>query len=383
MKERVEKLSYTTIPLGPEKKLPLAVRAMATDPNVAGLIKDLGSTGATISFKTLRRIPEETRRVVHGATNSDRIIERALVDESVGRESPINKVKVVIQNAFVFSATAGKEKPLISKQRVLLDQLNSHPVVEKRREQYVRTRLKYDRPQEVTKRFKIAGGVIGVSTVVTEISEVFFGHIGKIVGLLLAQSTDDAMNAYIVPATEKGGKKKLPQIISENKSLIPILIAAAVADYTIIPQLLESPSVSARVIGGVLFSAAAVGGSVGTNVLHFHRTNKEIKKTEQDISRGERWKKAWSDHLSDPFRKRIWYGASASLVASMGAAAGNILIGKEYSGLLQMGIGMMESMPAFAGLLLENPVTTLKRNVKDLLTITSSKKPAQIFFEKK
>lgn len=376
--ERKQNPAYSTITLKREH-IPLHVRALATDQKVKDNLVALHMSGAQVNLQQLRRTTEEVRELVHGAANPSNIIQQALHPSLENDGWETDPIRKITSTALIFSAHNEEGKPLTERQQVLLTQLNEHPLVRAQREKQIWKRFTYDRPKKVKKRFTLSGGIASATSGIAQLAEQSGDPLLKTTGFILTQVIDDAVNIAVIPATERGGEKKLRQILKESKSLTPILPAVIGLDYYFIPQMLESSSLSVRMAGGLLFSMGAIAGSLGANILHLRRTGREIKKTIAKTTALQRFKKSWEDHISDPFRRKIWWGAGASLITASGTAALHLLAGKEYSAFLQTVIGMMESLPAFAGLFLDKPIASLKEYVQDSIKVVKAKEPINIF----
>jgi hypothetical protein len=357
-----------------QKRLPRDVRALTvTTPEIGDYIKTLQQSGVPVARRILVKTAPYVRTIVHSGDNAKQVIENALASGNTEKDD-LAPVKEAISQAYIF--TPDTSKPLTEEAQATLAALNDHHDVQERRIKLAKRRLANDRPQKVIRRFQKSGGIIGVTAILADIAEKFGGHgILRTAGLVLAQATDDTVNTIVIPATEKGGTKRVKQIVKDNVMLLPVIAAAGVADFYAIPPLLESSSVVVRLAGGFSYAFFAVVGSLSANVAHLIRTQKEKKEAGQGTTVMQQLKHAWKDHISDPFRKNIWYGGGITFASSMAAAGFKILIDKDYSGLLQTVLGI-ESLPAFAGLLFFDRFASLKERISDYITIAKGKRDA-------
>jgi len=259
-------------------QFPLDVRAMIVKaPEIGTGLHALHNNGVVVERRRLEQTPKPVRNIVHAGDNADSVIRLSLTESSEGSvDTDILVVRETVDHALIFSA---ENRPLTDLEQSILDELNGNPVVKKRRDRLAQRRLKHDRPEIVKKRFTKSGILLAVSAVVANVAESYGGPGGWMTtGLTLAQATDDTVNTVIIPATEQGGKKKAMKIVKDSLALLPVVAAAAATDYSIIPPMLESPSVPIRLAGGFLYGFFAVAGSVGANVAHVVRTERKQKR---------------------------------------------------------------------------------------------------------
>ncbi|MGI8419806.1 MAG: hypothetical protein ACR2LN_04125 [Candidatus Levyibacteriota bacterium] len=344
---------------------PLAVRAlMHRNPEIAEQIHDLQAEKVPVFVSKLHNTPYPIRAIVSG---KDDMLNRVLDDPLPDEPESVQQVREVTEVAFKFLSPDATEE-----HQGTLDELNSHPAVAEKRKKIAKRRLVYDRPSEELAQLAVGGGVgIGAAVLATVLEAN--GQEGW--GLLVAQGVDDVTNAGNVGASEGGGRKSLRTIMKENILVLPILGGAALADNTFIPHMLEGP-LPVRLAGGALFTAAAVGGSLGVNVGNIIRSAKTIKEQDSEgaLTTRDTAKEAVKRNLAHPFRKWLWIGMGAALVAAEYTAGTGILVGHPYSGTLQTVIGEMETLGGFAGLFLSNTAINAKDNIKDWLQVTYGKK---------
>lgn len=347
----------------------------AENPEVEYKVK--GLKGMDVYLEYWRRAPYPERKAArkttleHDAPNA-RLEQIVYSRGKVGEGEAVAAIQKGVRASFKFVSPNAIEP----EQHAALEELNNHPAVVGRQREVALRRLRSDRTIEEQRRF-MALGAIGLGT-----GAIVSGMEGKgnewlfAGGLFAAQTVDDTSNIVLAATAEKGGTKSLRDIILENKKLLPMLLASAAADRTIIPFFLQSHETPEKLIGGLLFFVASSGVSLGAAGLNMLRSAKSIKKQdiEKILTKGDIAKKAFNENKTSQF---LLYGGGVSLIAALGAAESEKLIGQDYSGFLQTGIGQMETAVTYGSLLAANAVSDIKEYVRNLWKLRNLKKSSQ------
>jgi len=347
-----------------KRNMPLAVRALLLrDRQARRHVTELKESGVVVEFHRLRSTPNEVRGALHCSDNAYTLITSAFDPPMQGEDTRLPAIRKTLQSSMEFVATT--ETTL--QQTDALAYLNQ--AVARRGAIHGGIHALFDRPNEEEKKLKIIGGLsVGAAGIATVLE--LLGIKGT--GLLIAQSTDDVGNAALFGYLDQGGKKSTKQVFKDNWPVIPILVGAGIADNTIVPQLLESPNTILKMTGGLLFSLAAVGGSLSAAGLDLYRNYKRRRGDQQEERKRKSLAEAGKQLVSHPFKLFMIGGIAVSGVASEYAATKGIILDHWYSGTLQTFLGQIETITGYGGLLLSKSFVAAALNTKDAFTLAKS-----------
>jgi len=352
-------------------EMPLSVRALVKrDAQAQRHLNLLRDSGAVFTFHRLRKTPQGIREKLAKRDDSFKVITHASAPSVSGEDELVPQVRRTFTSSMSF--TIGNTPNLA--QTESLHYLNR--AIAERRTIHGMVHTLFDRPKKELQNLFGIGSISALVAAGVTLAEA----VGlKGIGLVLAQSVDDVGNAALFGLSDEGGTKKVKEIIKDNWPVIPILGAAALADnpmipgFTgIIPHLLESPSTVMKATGGLLFSLAAVGGSLAAAGLDVRRKYKARKSKEPKESRIKSLREGAKQTFSHPFKAFLIAGVGLSPPLSEFAAAKGFIVDHWYSGTLQTFLGQVETIAGYGGLLLSKSIYSALTNTVDLATIGKS-----------
>lgn len=356
MKEKFEysQKAYTT------NRLPLFLRAaMVRNSELKGDMQQLADNGVeTIVIQRNRRTHPFIREILYD-NGPEKLISQALEPPREGDSSNVTLIRTAVDTGLHVFAPEASDMGL--KYQEVMDRIDSG--LKEQKVKYAMRRFMYDfSKKEKFKMFTL--GLISTTTagIVTGLELIGL----KGLGMLIAQSVDDIGNTVTSATINRNEKKSIFKQMKDYWPVLPVIAGAAVADNTIIPQLLESPNTWTKAAGGLLFSIGAVGGSAVANTINL------VKRKRYNNEHNEH--KELMDTKQHPFNSSLWFGIALSAIASEYAAAKGILLGQPYSGVLQTFLGELESMIAFGGIFLGNGVSRIVDHTKDWITVKKAEK---------